>query len=178
MKRLTISILLLTVLASGSALAAEVSGKSRTFTYSCGYFSSQVSDVEISYHNPDLEWGVIVQMIYGYEGVDVRGGGDDVRRVRIEWQRESRDVVVASAPYTWTAKMQVPVHYRSSSTFYDTLNFVYRLIHPDGRIEFDNGTDAPWGFYKLKLAGNGGCYDQTNPLPEFQPAEITTTARY
>jgi hypothetical protein len=85
-----------------ASLAADIAAKSRTYTHSCGYFSNQISELEIVYKNTDLAWGSKVEAIFGYEGYTAQVNNRP--RVPFEWSQEQTQVVHASGPSTWTFK--------------------------------------------------------------------------
>ena len=102
------------------AHANDVEATSRTYTYSCGYFSNQVSEIEIVLKNNDLFWGTKVEAIFGYEGYTAQSG--DRPRIPFEWTNEQVQSVEATGPSTWTFKHVANVHDRSSPKFIEALN--------------------------------------------------------
>ncbi len=85
-----------------ASLAADIAAKSRTYTHSCGYFSNQVSELEIVYKNTDLALGSKVEAIFGYEGYTAQVNNRPL--VPFEWSQDQTQVVHASGPSTWTFK--------------------------------------------------------------------------
>ena len=159
-----------------AADAYDVEAMSRTYTHSCGYFSNQVSEIEIVLRNYDLVSGAKVEAIFGYEGYTAQPGNRP--RIPFEWARERVQTVEASGPGTWTFKHLAYVHERSSPSFVEALNITFRITHADGAVSYENGSGSPWGFYRVILAPSGGCTGANYPLPEFETSEIQAVERY
>ncbi len=158
------------------AHAGGIEAKSRTYTHSCGYFSNQVSELEIVYKNQDLAWGSKVEAIFGYEGYTAQPGNRP--RLPFEWTQEQTQTIHASGPYTWTFKHLAYVHNRSSPNFVEAVNITFRLTNADGTVVYENGSGTPWGFYRVILARNGGCTGANYPLPAFESSDIQEVERY
>ena len=158
------------------ARANDVEATSRTYTYSCGYFSNQVSEIEIVLKNNDLFWGTKVEAIFGYEGYTAQSGNRP--RIPFEWTNEQVQSVEATGPSTWTFKHVANVHDRSSPRFVEALNITFRITHADGGVSYENGSGTPWGFYRVILARNGGCTSPNYPLPDFETSQVQIVERY
>lgn len=176
MKLFATILLFSTLFVPTAAHANDVEAKSRTYTHSCGYFSNQVSEIEIVFQNHDLVWGTKVEAIFGYEGYTAQPGNRP--RLPFEWTQEKVQTVEASGPSTWTFKHLAYVHDRSSPDFVEALNITFRITHADGAVSYENGSGTPWGFYRVILARNGGCTGVNYPLPDFETSEVQVVERY
>jgi hypothetical protein len=160
---------------SAAAQAATVRGDAAVFTHSCGYYSETEADVRIVYTNYDLPWGVIVQLVYGQGGTHAQPNGQP--ELPIEWRNQSSQVMASSAGYEWSTDLTLEIAQRSIPDFYKSVDFVVRIIYPDGHIVFDNGGSSAWGFYRLHHPASGPCTDASNPRPALTAATIERIAR-
>lgn len=157
---------------TSGVFASEPQVQVRSFTNSCGYYSSRLADVQVSYQNEALEWGVRVQLVYGAEGETVRSGGSSVVFERFDWDQQAEKTMVASGPFQWSTQFRLPVAYRSSPKFIDGLDFVFQIVHADGRIEYDNGTSSPLGYFKVHFPYNAACVVGGEPTNEYLDVEV------
>jgi len=156
--------------------AGEIEALSRTYSHSCGYFSNRVSEVEIIYKNNDLGWGTKIEAIYGYEGYLAHSSNPF--RVPFEWREERIETIQASGPHTWAFTHFAYIHDRSSPKYIEAINIVFRVTHPNGTVVYENGTQTPWGFYRILLASDAGCVSDGVPLPRFESSVVQLVERY
>jgi hypothetical protein len=117
----------------------------RSYDYSCGYFSRRSVDLSFTFKDPDVEFGTRVNAIVGFKGMLMLGGPNSRPLV---W--EDRRVVAAQAidSSTWEARLiDQTLHSRSSGKFLEKAQFVFEVIHPDGRTEYRNG-GSTWGYFE------------------------------
>lgn len=170
MKNSFFLLLALTLTSPAVAFGSGVRAESRSYTYSCGYFSSAYADVQIHYRNHALSWGVKVELIGGVEGYRVQNVAGDSMQRRFDWEHERSMVMPAVAPYEWSSTFAIQTAQRSSNLFIDGFDFVFKITHPDGRIEYDNGLNVNGtnSFYRLTFSRNRSrCMTQDGERPVF-----------
>ncbi len=123
-----------------NASQIEVSGRAYSATR-CGYFSTSLSDFDISYENKDLPWGTNVTLIYGFR--------DSFSKKA--WQFQGEIQIPATYHYTWgTSLHDVVVDSRGYFSLSD-IQFVFKIRLPDGKIVWDNGGKSSLGFYQAEI---------------------------
>jgi hypothetical protein len=143
MKVFFAGLLLLTSSIAISETSVQVWG--RSYDFSCGYFSRRAVDLSITMKDTDLEFGTKVNAIVGFKGTLMLGGPNSRA---LSW--EERVVVPAQAidMSAWEARLvDQTFHSRSSGKFLEKAQFVFEVIHPDGRTEYRNG-GSTWGYFE------------------------------
>ncbi len=176
MRSVNVVFLILAGLHSISAFAADVFVSGRSYTHSCRYWTNSDTDLLVTYENSDLPWGVTVELVGGLEGQTFQGGG---RQTRFEWARFSTRVMPASAPWQWQSRFTIGTAMRSSPVFYDGFNFVFKIHHPDGTVQWDKGSATDWAFYRVSFAPlRSQClWSGDDPKPEFQELGVVRVPR-
>lgn len=156
-----------------SIYGSELSVRARNYTHSCGYFTSQRGDVELSYRDTTLPWGTSISVVTGWEG---REGFPEKR---FTWKDREELSAQATAPYTWTLKLSKVLHERTEACLRDSLNFVLKISVPGSQPRYENG-GSPWGYYRIRLLefGMGQCVSSDTDLPEFRPFTVETVERF
>ncbi|MFP2933701.1 hypothetical protein ACLESO_52905 [Pyxidicoccus sp. 3LG] len=129
------------LLTSTSALAMEQWVQARTVLNSCGYFNNSQAEVTLSYRNYDLPWGTRVFLIYGW-GSPPAGGSTG-----FDWAPQPTTVEApATAPYTWGTQVKSIIRSRSS-VVYTNINYVWKVVLPDGHEFYEKGNGSTYGYY-------------------------------
>lgn len=139
---------LVLLLASATAFAGQTWVQARAVTHSCGYYSTQNVEVTLDYQNQGLPWGTSVYLVYGWGGYTSTGSSN----VPFTWDQSKSIPVSASAPYTWRATVTSNIAVRSSPKFYDSINFVWRVVLPDGSEFYEKGNTSTFGYYAASFA--------------------------
>jgi hypothetical protein len=153
---------LVLVLSSATALAAEwTTAQARAVTHSCGYYSTQEVEVGLTYFNDnsaEVPWGTSVSLHYGWGGYTSNGSTN----TPFTWDATNTVQANATAGYTWSATVTSTIAARSSNKFYDAINFVWKIVRPDGSVTYKKGNTSTYGYYNASFASlqrpctNGG----------------------
>ena len=158
------------MLASTPALAGEQWVQARVTSFTCGYWSYSGAEVGLSYRNHDLPWGTSVYLIHGWAGTDGYTPFDWANRQEIE--------VAASAPYTWSATVSRQIQGRGGPIF-KSINFVWRVVLPDGHEFYEKGNASTWGFYDANFSQVPSQCSKTNDYVGVPtPLTITDVVRW
>ncbi|AGC41772.1 hypothetical protein MYSTI_00421 [Myxococcus stipitatus DSM 14675] len=123
------------LLASTSALGGSQWVQARTVLNTCGYFSTSQAELTLTYRNDDLPWGTSVFLIYGWGGSGV------------DWAPAPQTVEApAVAPYHWGTTVTGVIRARTS-TQYTSLNYVWKVVLPDGHEFYEKGNGSTYGYY-------------------------------
>lgn len=157
------------MLASTPSLAGEMWAQARLTSHSCGYWNHTDAEVGLSYRNYDLPWGTSVYLIYGWAG-SYAGTFD--------WQDQQEIEVFASAPYTWSTTVSRSILGRGGPVF-KSINFVWRVVLPNGHEFYEKGNNSTWGFYDANFSQvTSKCSEDGNPVGVPTPLAITTIERW
>ncbi|MCE9671665.1 hypothetical protein LY474_28045 [Myxococcus stipitatus] len=125
---------------STSAFAGSQWVEARTVLNTCGYFSTAQAEVTLTYRNDDLPWGTSVFLIYGWGGST------------FDWAPAPQTVEVpAVAPYHWGTKVTSVIRARSS-TEYTSINYVWKVVLPDGHEFYEKGNGSTYGYYAANFS--------------------------
>jgi hypothetical protein len=112
--------------------------------YDTGY------EIEVSYKNEALPWGVSLELVSAVAGVE--WWPDDVNNVYhydyFDWKYEERAAAPSVAPWTWRAARSAAGY--SGGGDLDRAHFAMRIRYADGSVRWDNGGSA-WGYYEIDL---------------------------
>lgn len=146
MNRLLRNVLALVLMfVSASAFAAEsTSVQARAVLHSCGYYSSQEVEVSLSYYNDTLPWGTSVELLYGWGGTE----GSTV----FDWRNSTSIAAPATAGYTWGVTVTSQIAARSSPTFFEHIDFVWKVTLPGGSVFYVKGNSSTYGYYKADFS--------------------------
>jgi hypothetical protein len=134
------ALVLALLLTSTSALAADQWVKARTVLNTCGYFSTSQAEITFSYRNNDLPWGTSVYLIYGWGGTS--------GTTPFDWSPQPTTVEApATAPYHWGTTVVGVIRARSSMPQYTNINYVWKVVLPDGHTFYEKGNDSIYGYY-------------------------------
>ena len=164
------ALVLALLLTSTTALAGEQWVHARAILNSCGYFSNAQVEVTLSYRNQDLPWGTSVFLIYGW------GGGTS--STAFDWAPQPQTVEApATAPYHWGTKVTTIFRARSS-TEYSSINYVWKVVLPDGNVFYEKGNGSTYGYYAANFSGIPvPCVNDGKFIGNPQPLPITTVIR-
>ena len=166
MKSLTKALFSLALITGVSASATpKVSASGRLYLGSCGYYTSLKSDAWVRYANAELPWGSRVTLVWSRAGTRALGNG---LNAPLSWIERLETEAVATEAHVWTAAIQSQLKSRGSSDDLWDLEFVFKITRPDGTEFYDNGSQGPWGFYRLSLRelyrqSPPGCYSDSAP---------------
>jgi hypothetical protein len=128
------------LLTSTSALAGSQWVQARTVLNTCGYFSTSQAEITLTYRNDDLPWGTRVFLIYGW-------GGSSGPSSTFDWAPAPQTVEVpAVAPWHWGTTVTGVIRSRSS-TQYTSINYVWKVVLPDGHEFYEKGNGSTYGYY-------------------------------
>jgi hypothetical protein len=138
------ALVLALLLTSTSALAGEQYVKARTVLNTCGYFSTSQAEITFSYKNLDLPWGTSVFLIYGW--------GNTSGTTPFAWAPQPVTVEApATAPYHWGVTVTGVIRARSS-TEYKNINYVWKVVLPDGSEFYEKGNGSTYGYYSADFS--------------------------
>ena len=158
------------MLASSTALAGEQWAQARLTSFTCGYWSYTGAEVGLSYRNQDLPWGTSVYLRYGWAGID--------GYTPFDWADQREIEVSASAPYTWSTTVSRAILGRGGPRFH-SINFVWRVVLPNGHEFYEKGNDSTWGFYDANFSQVSSQCSSTNDFVGVPtPLAITTVVRW
>jgi hypothetical protein len=164
---------LVLMFASTSALAGEQWVDARVTSFTCGYFNHQEAEVRLSYRNLDLPWGTSVYLLYGWGGYT----GDSATG-SFDWASTQTVEVPASSPYTWTTTVSSTVRARAS-TVYESINFVWKVVLPDGNVFYEKGNGSTYGYYAANFSALPvACTSDGSMVGTLQPLAITTVVKW
>jgi hypothetical protein len=140
------------VLVSATSMAAESqSVQARTVSYSCGYYSTQAAEVTLSYTNTnsaEVPWGTSVYLVYGWGGYTSSGSTN----TPFTWDNTVTVEAPATAGYTWGITVTGTIAARSSNKFVNAINFVWKIVRPDGSVIYKKGNTSTNGYYNASFA--------------------------
>lgn len=143
---------LVLVLSSATAMATEwTTAKARAVTHSCGYYSTQEVEVSLTYFNDnsaDVPWGSSVYLHHGWGGYTSNG----TTNVPFTWDNITTPQASATAGYIWAVTVTSTIAARSSPKFYDAINFVWKIVRPDGSVLYKKGNTSTYGYYNASFA--------------------------
>lgn len=165
------ALVLALMLTSTTALAGEQWVQARAILNSCGYFNNAQVEVTLSYRNLDLPWGTSVYLIYGW-------GGSSSPGTSFDWQPQPTTVEApATAPYYWGTKVTTIFRARSS-TQYSNINYVWKVVLPDGNVFYEKGNDSTYGYYAADFSAIPvPCVNDGQFIGTPQPLTITTVVK-
>lgn len=140
------------LLTSATSLAYEsTSVQARAVLNSCGYYSTQSVEVGLTYFNNDnteVPWGTNVYLVHGWGGYTSTG----TTNVRFTWENTTTVQAPAVASYTWGITVTSTIAARSSPKFYDAIDFVWKIVRPDGSVLYKKGNASTYGYYAASFA--------------------------
>lgn len=106
-------------------------------------------DVEVTYENKSLPWGVSIELVSAMQGVE--WSPEDVSNMPyyeyFDWKYEERKVASSSGPWQWRSARGQSTHVGGGK--FSSMHFAIRITYPDGTVRWDNGGSA-WGYYEVK----------------------------
>jgi len=161
----------LLVFASSSALAAETWAEGRKVLHSCVYASSYEAEVSLHYRNYTLPWGTSVYLVQGWGGYD--------NGTPIDWENTQTHAVSASAPWTWSITLRAGVSWRSSPKWYEHIDFVWKVVLPDGSEFYEKGNGSTWGYYAGDISQlPAPCVSDSNFIGDPQPLPVSSIEKW
>jgi len=101
----------------------------------------------VNIRNTSLPWGTQVFLHYGFKkielDVDAGNGAQD-------WQVSGWAPFVAVAPYEWRIELSQTSHVAGQSHRLSDLQFVIKIVYPDGGEMFERGSESNLGFFEGK----------------------------
>lgn len=163
------ALVLALMLTSTTALAGEQWVQARAILNSCGYFSNAQVEVTLSYRNNDLPWGTSVYLIYGWGGTGTTS---------FDWAPQPTTVEApATAPYHWGTQVKTIFRARSS-TSYSSINYVWKVVLPDGTEFYEKGNGSTYGYYAANFSALPvPCVNDGQFIGTPQPLAITTVVK-
>ncbi|MCP3136594.1 hypothetical protein [Pyxidicoccus xibeiensis] len=174
MTALSRSVLALAVLfLSTSAQASETTVYGRKVLRECVYAHAYEAEVQLNYLNYSLPWGTSVELIYGW--------GGQSNSVPFDWANTQTVSAPASAPYTWSATVRAITGRRTEPHWnYQHVDFVWRVIMPNGYTFYEKGNGSTWGFYSASLETGviPPCTSDGNFVGPLYPLTFTSIERW
>ncbi|AKQ67896.1 hypothetical protein A176_004808 [Myxococcus hansupus] len=163
---------LLVFLMASSATAAETWVQGRKVLHACVYAHSYEAEVNLSYRNHDLPWGTSVFLIYGW------GGQNNF--VPYDWENEQTLEVFASAPWTWSTTVHGITSTRTTPKWAEHLDFVWKVVLPNGHVFYEKGNHSTWGYYaaNLNTVGEIPCTSDGNFVGPTYPLTVTSVEKW
>jgi len=138
---------------SSSALASETWAEGRKVLRSCEYGSGYEVEVAVSYKNVDLLAGSTVFLVYGWDGAYLNTDGQN--RPPFDWDwLQTVQATAGAAPFTWSATVRGTTSTRTGQQYYLNLNYVWKVVKPDGTVVWDKGNNpTALGYHAAILQG-------------------------
>ncbi|WP_164016469.1 hypothetical protein [Pyxidicoccus trucidator] len=155
---------------SSSALASETFVQGRMALRACEYASSYEAEVGLSYRNYTLPWGTSVYLVYGWGGSAKDGSNP------FDWANTQTLAVSASAPYTWSTTVRETTSTRSGSTLLTHIDFVWKVVLPNGYEFYEKGNGSTWGYYTANLSQIQESPCASSPNFPSTPTSLTVTS--
>jgi hypothetical protein len=166
------SLLAAVLFVSSTALASETWAEGRKVLHSCVYASSYEVEVSLSYRNYTLPWGTSVFLIYGW-------GGNVTNGSPFDWENTQTLTVSASAPYTWSTTVRATTATRSSPKYYEHLDFVWKVVLPNGTEFYEKGNASTWGYYAADVSQMPApCVSDSNFIGTPQALTVTSVVKW
>ncbi|MFP2957833.1 hypothetical protein ACLEPN_08380 [Myxococcus sp. 1LA] len=164
---------LLAFFMSSTALAAETWAQGRVTLHACVYAHTYEAQVELNYRNYDLPWGTSVYLIHGW-------GGIDNETTTFDWDNTQTIEVFASAPWTWSTTVSSIVSTRTGTRRYEHLDFVWKVVLPNGHEFYEKGNNSTWGYYAASLAsvGERPCTSDGNFVGPMYPLSVPSIVKW
>jgi hypothetical protein len=137
--------------ASSSALASETWAQGRKVLSSCDYAYAYSVEVTLSYKNDTLPSGSSVFLVYGWDGGYLNYDGQN--RPPFDWDFRQTVAATSSGPFTWSGTVSAVTSTRTGTLYYSNLDFVWKVVRPDGSEFYDKGNASTWGYYAAVLDG-------------------------
>lgn len=155
------------------ASAADISVQGRSYTISCSYYTKTIGDFLIQYHNTNLPWGTKVYFLYGTDGYTIQYGPNPAREIKLNWQNKKEIEIFAFSDFTWGADISLDLHERTSPDMFNGLDFVFRIVLPNGHEYYDNGGASDYGYYLANLISPvSQCSSSERSLPHFDSLNL------
>lgn len=148
----------------------------RSYTNSCGYYSSTMGDYKVKFQSVKLPWGSKVTLVYGWKGYRTESNGFNQN---FNWANKNEMEMSAVSGWTWeTTVKDVVLHSRSSNQYLTGFQFVLKLEVPGRDVRYVKGTTYAPSYFQApaQLYGNP-CVDASRPLPEFTPVDFFIVER-
>ncbi|MFP2928139.1 hypothetical protein ACLESO_23650 [Pyxidicoccus sp. 3LG] len=158
---------------STSAMASETWVDGRAVLHACVYAYSYEAEVSLSYRNYTLPWGTSVYLIYGWGGIS--------NNVPMDWDNTQTLTVSASAPYTWSATVRSIFSNRTTpQNRYDHVDFVWKVVLPNGFTFYEKGNGSTWGYYSAALSGitDRPCSSDGSFIGPMFPLTVTSVEKW
>lgn len=153
---------------------ADVRVQGRSYTMSCSYYTRTIGDFLIQYYNYSLPWGTRVFLIYGSDGYTVQYGPIPPREIKLNWQNKNEIEIHTFSDFAWGADVSLTLHERTNPDSFNGLDFVFRIVLPNGKEYYDNGGASDYGYYVANLIVQGGsqCSSSERSLPHFDSLNV------
>ncbi len=146
-----ISSLVLSLLAS-STLAGEINMHTKLTVRAAIAVDAQF---RVAYLNKDLPWGTRVYLQYGFEQGEFQNG-KLVTNAR--WLYTSELELKPTAAYVWQGDLTRELFTRGSSRQLSALQFVFKIVLPNGQMTYDKGSNGTLSYYQGNVPYvNSGC---------------------
>lgn len=103
------------------------------------------------------------------------------QKASVIWQEPSEAEMRPGSRGTWSVPIKKILHRRGSPHIYTELEFLFRLIWPNGEVRYDNGFRGYRGYYSVHANKPSGCLVGTRARQNAQkvmPLHRTATERY
>ncbi len=166
---------LVLMLSSATAFAGDTWVKARAVLHSCGYYSTQEVEVGLTYRNYNLPWGTAVHLVYGWGGYT----SSSPSNIPFTWENTKTVQAAASASYTWSTTVTSTIAARSSPKFYDSIDFVWKVVLPDGSEFYEKGNTSTYGHYAASFANvPRPCVSSAGFIGTPQALTVTTVEKW
>jgi hypothetical protein len=145
----------------------------RFYQDACGYFSSTIADLKISYVG-SLEPGARVFIKYSSLGYNMHYYNNELVKTPFGWEHPIETEMTATGPGVRSINIISTTRERSPNFVVEKIGFVFHIIMPNGEY-WNNGYQSTWGSYEVDLKStNIPCWNEydPNPAPTFQDLPI------
>lgn len=168
-----LSIFILGIFSFNFLSASEIHVQGRSYTISCSYYNKTTGDFVVQYQNNSLPWGTKVFLTYGADGYTIQYGPNPAREIKLTWQNKTEIEIFAYSEFTWGADLSMTIHERTTPDVFNGIDFVFRIVLPDGTEFYDNGGASNYGYYVANLTSQiGQCSSSERALPRFDQLEV------
>ena len=155
-----------------SAHAADIAVKGRSYN-DCGYPTAVQGDAEVTYKNTELPWGSRVFLVSGLSGTEnVFVDGTYVTRA-LDWRDRQEEELSSTSAWTWSGQRHAELAFRGRNYLFDAVQFVIRVVLPNGESFYDNGGQSRWGYYQAEFPARQCAENE----PGLQPLEVRVVNR-
>ncbi len=137
--------------------ASVIEFKGRILAINCETSESQSTDFVVNYNNSKIVYGAKVYLIYGSANSVLPNRWIDNKQVEMK----------RVEPFTYSSLNSMLIASPELALKIANINFIIKIVMPNGEIHLDKGSDSKLGFYQVTLNGQKTCVSSDNEYPDF-----------